>query len=96
MIPGPEILKLPALDPHRVRALFPLLIEHLMKVELPEEQAATFFRQLTEPLLKLLSNPEPDQAIDDSWKQWFDFCESVHTAAPVRSYQDILDDPDRR
>ena len=96
MVPGSEFIKLPPLDPQRARALFPILIERLMKMDLPEEQVTDLFRTLMEPLLNLLSQPEPDQAVGDSWKQWFDFCESLRTVAPVRSYQDILDDPDRR
>jgi hypothetical protein len=95
VVSGFELINLPPLDPQRARALFPLVIERLMTMNLPEDQATLFFRNLLEPLLQLLSHSESGQAADHSWKEWFDFCESFRAEVPVQSYQDILDDPDR-
>jgi hypothetical protein len=94
--PGSEISGLPSLDPQSARALFPVLIERLMRMELPEEQAATIFRRMAEILSKPLSELEPDPVAEDSWKQWLDFCASFRAATPVGSYQDLLEDPERR
>lgn len=97
MAPGFELGRLPSLDAERARALFPLLIERLMKMDMPEEQATNLFRTLAEPLLNLLlSGTGSEQTRDESWNQWFAFCESFRAAPAARSYQDILDEPDRR
>jgi hypothetical protein len=83
---------LPQLGPAEARALLPVMLEKVMQLELPAEQARAFFNAFLERLRPLLNEDAPP---DEPWNRWFALCDSFEPTAD-KSYLDILEDPERR
>jgi hypothetical protein len=72
-----------------------MFVEHLLRLELPPQRAALIFNALVERWLSLPRLPAEGSPIADSWKEWFEFCDSF-SASSSRSYLEILEEEDRR
>jgi hypothetical protein len=87
----------PPLTPRSAQALLPAVVERLQKMDLSAEKARLVFSILVERFSVLQSELPTESKMDDSWKQWFDFCGSSSIPASTsRSYLEILEDEDRR
>ncbi|HLL54038.1 MAG TPA: hypothetical protein VK447_10850 [Myxococcaceae bacterium] len=82
---------LPSLDPERAKALLPAIIERVMRLELSVDEAQAFFTAFLERLIVATGGTGQ---VDESWRRWFEFCDSFEPSS-AQSYLDILEDPDR-